>query len=157
MPFTGLLWTPPPPHSNDLHNVEFAPSVWELCRSDVWPSSHASRLSQDRNTRWVPPRIAQCITGPFRPRILPLLCPYFIQLVAFSPCKLPFRNNPEWLYVSTQKSIGLEQKPSASVNLTFIPPSPRRGIQNARQYFSSEAIVARSELICQGKLFLWLT
>lgn len=35
LPFTCLLQTP-----HDLHNVEFA-SVWELCRSHVWPSSHA--------------------------------------------------------------------------------------------------------------------
>lgn len=92
-----------------------------------------------------------------RPSIPPLLCPYFIQPAAFSPCKFPFRNNPEWLYVSTQKSIGLEQKPSASVNLTFIPPSPQYGIQNPWQYFSSELPVARLELICQGKLFPRLT
>lgn len=43
--FTSLFFvfhlptvTPLFPH--DLHNVVFAPSVWELCSSDAWPSSH---------------------------------------------------------------------------------------------------------------------
>lgn len=51
----------------------------------------------------------------------------------------------------------IRKKPSASVNLTFIPPSPQRDIQNPWRYFSSESTAARLELIRQGKLFLRLT
>lgn len=36
LPSTCSLWT-----HLDLHNFEFALFMWELCRSDVWPSSHA--------------------------------------------------------------------------------------------------------------------
>lgn len=73
-----------------------------------------SSLSEDGNTCWAHPRIAPLPGTHWAISLtLPLLAHTsglsFIQLTSFSPHNFPFRNNLQWLYVSTQKSTGLVQ------------------------------------------------
>lgn len=149
LPFTCLLRTP-----HDLHNVEFA-SVWELCRSHVWPSSHAPACHRIGIHAELISGSPNTLLGPWSKYPTSAL-----SLFHSACCLLSLQisiQKQSWVIIGINTEINwIRTKPQCLCKPHLYPSFTQCGIQNPWQYFSSESTVARLELIRQGKLFLAL-